>query len=755
MGRLEGDVFLWALAAACRIHRIPFDPRLARQQFPPPHTLETLREALAALGLRNAEAAVGVEGIAGLTFPCFVALCGEPLDSRLRGNDCHLGHPPCHSRASGNPEAPPAVSDTLALALRCADDRILLLEPGDSEPREIKLTDFAARYAPKEVPLGDAPKEVPLGDAPKEAPWGGAGLVLQFAPRAEPVADPDAGGGPEKFGFRWFIPELLKHKRIWRDVLLASLAIQLVGLATPLFTQVVIDKVVVHQTLSTLTVIGIGLVVFMIFTAAMSWVRQYLVLHTGNRVDAVLGSRVFDHLLDLSPRYFEHRPTGVVVARLHGVETIREFVSGAAVSLLLDLPFLFIFLAVMFWYSWQLSLIAVGLLFAIALLSFLVAPALRARLNTQFLTGARNQAFLTEYLAGIETVKSLQMEPQLKRRYGGFLAEYLAASFGTRQLSNTYSVAANGLEQIMTLSILCVGAWLVMQNDGFTIGMLVAFQMFAGRLSQPLLRLVGLWQEFQQAGIAVKRLGDILDAPHEPLALTAQRAGNAAGNIDIQNLGFRYGPQLPWLYRGLSLALRPGRCIALMGPSGAGKSTLAKLLQGFYFAEEGRILIDGRDVRSLAANELRAHFGVVPQETMLFSGTIYDNLILASPHASFEQVVQACQWAEIHDTIEQLPDGYQTVVGERGIGLSGGQKQRIAIARALIRQPHILVFDEATANLDAATAEHFAHTVNKLKGRVTMLFITHQLPRGLQVDELITLGEHGTKMAMAGEGSRE
>jgi subfamily B ATP-binding cassette protein HlyB/CyaB len=599
----------------------------------------------------------------------------------------------------------------------------LLLEPGSPEPREFIHEELAARHA---------------------------GLVLRFAPEPKPATDPNAADAPKAFGFSWFVPELLKHRKIWGEVLLASFALQLVGLATPLFTQVVIDKVIVHQTLSTLAVIGIGLFVFLVFNAVMGWVRQYLVLHTGNRVDAVLGTHVFAHLFGLSPRYFEHRPTGVVVARLHGVETIREFVSGAAVSLLLDIPFLVVFLAVMFAYSWQLSLIAVGLLGAVALLSFLAAPAIRARLNQQFLVGARNQAFLTEYVAGYETVKSLQMEPHLKARYGDYLADYLAAAFRTRQLSNTYSVAANALEQAMTLAILVVGAWLVMRNDGFTVGMLVAFQMFAGRLSQPLLRLVGLWQEFQQAGIAVKRLGDIMDAPVEPVSLLPRRGRSEGGRIDIEAIAFRYAIDRPWLYRDLSIAIAPGRCVALMGPSGSGKSTLAKLLQGFYFPEEGRILIDGADIRHLPANGLRAPFGVVPQETVLFSGTLYDNLLLASPQASFDQVVQACKWAEIHDTIEALPQGYQTEVGERGVGLSGGQKQRIAIARALLRQPRILIFDEATANLDPQTAAHFARTINKLKGKATMLFIAHQLPRGLQVDEVVTLGGAGARMEVAG-----
>jgi ATP-binding cassette, subfamily B, bacterial HlyB/CyaB len=544
---------------------------------------------------------------------------------------------------------------------------------------------------------------------------------------------------PAKFGFRWFWNELLRHRAVWRDVVAASLFIQVIGLATPLFTQVIIDKVVVHQTSSTLLAIAVGLVMFMLFTAGMSWVRQYLVLHTGNRVDAVLGSHVFRHLLRLHLPYFEHRPTGTLVARLQAVETIREFMAGAAVSLILDFPFLLLFVAVMFAYSWQLTLIALGILVVIAGLSCAIVPLLRRRLNRQFLLGARNQAFVTEYVAGMETVKSLQMEPRLESRYDGLLAEYLAAGFATRQLSNTYNVIAQALEQAMTLAILCVGALLVMRNDGFTIGMLVAFQMFASRMSQPMLRLAGLWQEFQQASIAVRRLGDVMDAPAEPYALIPSRAADGKGEIRISDLSFRYSTGHPLLYKGLHLALKPGKLTVLTGPSGCGKSTLAKLMLGFYQPTDGHITIDGRDIRHLSANELRQYFGVVPQETYLFSGTIYENLIAANPNAAFDDVVQACKIAEIHEFIEKLPKGYATELGEHGVGLSGGQKQRLAIARAALKRPRVLIFDEASSNLDAPTAERFAHTVNQLRGNVTMLFIAHQLPRGLQVDEVFTL----------------
>ncbi len=423
--------------------------------------------------------------------------------------------------------------------------------------------------------------------------------------------------------------------------------------------------------------------------------------------------------------------------------------SGAAVTLLLDCPFLVVFLAVMFWYSWQLTLIALAVLLAVAGLSLAVSPLFRARLEHQFRVGARNTAFITEYLAGMATVKSLQLEPVLEGRYGEQLAQYLAAGFQTRQLANTYNTLANALEQVMTVAILVVGALLVMDSAArtslgastFTIGMLVAFQMFASRLSQPMLRLVGTWQQFQQAGVAIKRLGDVMDMPTEPHALVVRRAAQAsAGRIEFQSVSFRYSERHPWLYRNLSLAIRPGQLTVLVGPSGSGKSTLAKLLLGFYTPHDGRILIDGEDTLQMGANELRANFGVVPQETTLFSGSVLDNLQMAQPHARFEDITEACRMAEILRVIEQLPQGFQTPLGEHGVGLSGGQRQRIAIARALLKRPKVLIFDEATSSLDPPTAEAFAQTINLLKGRATILFIAHNLPRGLQVDEVLQFG---------------
>jgi ATP-binding cassette, subfamily B, bacterial HlyB/CyaB len=517
----------------------------------------------------------------------------------------------------------------------------------------------------------------------------------------------------------------------------------LVVLATLLFTHAISDKVVVHRTQSTLITIGIAMLVFTLFTGLLSWVRQYLVLHTGNRIDAVLGASVWERLLQLPIRYFEHRPTGVIAARLHGVETIREFLSSAAISLILDLPFLIICLAVMLYYSATLSAIVVAVLLMTAIASAVMAPVFQKRLNEQFLLGARNKAFVTEHIAGLETVKSLQMEPQLKKRYGQYLASFLESGFKTKQIANSYNVFATTAEQLMTIAILLVGAWVVMTEPAFTIGMLVAFQMFAGKLSQPVLRIVGLWTQFQQASLAVQRLGDLMNAPTEPYSLVPQRQADGKGRIQIQSLAFQYHQDLPLLFTDLNLTVEPGQAVAIMGPSGSGKSTLAKLLMGFYSPSQGQLLIDGIDTRNLTANELRSYFGVVPQETILFSGTILENLHAGRPAATLEQVVVACKLAGVHTVIEALPQGYQTEIGERGTGLSGGQKQRIAIARALLKQPKVLIFDEATSALDKDTAEAFASTVNQLKGKVTMLFITHGMPKNLRIDGVLQMNKAG------------
>ena len=657
---MDTEQFVWAVGSMAQIKCLAFSRELFLQAYPAPHAFEQLPAALSHLGVSAVQRQV--KKLASLKTPCLIQLAHQPPTTQ---SQTKVSSTQAQSVENQEKSARPTLAiatPQIALLIRLDKQHAWVFYPGQAEPQQQSIASLTAQIS---------------------------GCVIECGSVAGELKDPDQPTR-QAFNYSWFLPVLLQHKAIWRDVLIASFVIQLIALATPLFTQVVIDKVVVHQTSSTLAVIAVALFIFIIFNAALTWVRQYLILHTGNRVDAQLGTAVLEHLLHLPLRYFEKRPTGVIAARLHAVETIREFVASSLVTLLLDFPFLLIFVAIMFFYSVSLSLLVLLILGLIAGLSVLVAPLFRQRLNYQFMLGARNQAFLTEYIASLETVKSLQMEPQLVRRYRDYLATYLEAGFQTRQIGNTYSTVSGALEQLMTLVVLTAGAWIVMKGgllsnvdvtgseDRFTIGMLVAFQMFAGKLSQPLMRLVGLWQQFQQASISVKRLADIMDAPTEPYSITPNRQSKREGRIDIVDLAFRYSDDRPYLYQHLNLTLKAGSTSVLLGPSGSGKSTLAKLLLGFYAPSGGQILIDGTDIRHLAANELRAYFGVVPQETILFSGTIYENLQVANPNATFEMLVHACKMAEIHTTLEALPQGYQSEIGERGVGLSGGQKQRLA-----------------------------------------------------------------------------
>ncbi len=547
------------------------------------------------------------------------------------------------------------------------------------------------------------------------------------------------GESIREFDIRWFIPALVKYRKLFGEVLLASFFIQLFALITPLFFQVVMDKVLVHKGLSTLDILALGFFVVVVFDAILGGIRNYVFSHTTNRVDVELGSRLYNHLMGLPLPYFEVRQVGQSVARVRELDTIRHFITGSALTLCMDLLFTIVFFAVMWYYSPTLTLIVMATIPLYVILSVFITPMLRARLDKKFQYGAENQSFLTESVTGIETVKACALEPQMQRRWEDQLSRYVTASFSTQYLGNIANQIAGLISKLTTLGIIFFGAYAVMAGD-MTVGMLVAFNMLAGRVSGPILKLVQLWQEFQQAGISIKRLGDILNTPREP-GFNPNRSTlpKLKGEVRFAQVRFRYRPDSPVVLDNINLQVEPGEVIGIVGRSGSGKSTLTKLVQRFYLPEMGRVLVDGVDLGVVDTAWLRRNIGVVLQENFLFNRTIRENIALTNTGLPMGVVVRAAKMAGAHEFIMELPDGYDNLVGEQGCNLSGGQRQRIAIARALITNPRILIFDEATSALDYESERIIQENmVSICKGR-TVFIIAHRLSTVRQCDRIIVM----------------
>ncbi|TXT37576.1 MAG: ATP-binding cassette subfamily B bacterial HlyB/CyaB, partial [Comamonadaceae bacterium] len=539
-------------------------------------------------------------------------------------------------------------------------------------------------------------------------------------------------GALAKFDFSWFIPALVKYRKLLGEVLLISFMLQLFGLVSPLFFQVIMDRVLVHKGMTTLDVLVIGLVIVVIFESVLSALRAYVFSHTTSRIDVELGSRLFRHLVQLPLAYFQARRVGDSVARVRELENIRSFLTGNALTVLLDVFFSIVFIAVMFFYSVPLTLIVLVSLPLYFGLSLAVVPILRARLDVKFARGAENQSMLVETVTGIQTVKATALEPAFCKRWDNQLAAYVSASFKTQNLATVAHEAVNLIGKLVNAATLWYGAHLVMNNDvvtgvGLTVGQFVAFNMFAQRVSQPIMRMAQLWTDFQQTGISVARLGDILNTRTEvPPSSTAQLP-MLKGRITLDQISFRYRPEAAPVLNSLSLDIQPGEIIGIVGRSGSGKSTLTKLVQRLYSPEGGRLLVDGIDISLIDAAQLRRQVGVVLQENLLFNRSVRENIAITDPAAPIEAVMRVAQLAGAHDFISELTEGYDTVVGEQGGSLSGGQRQRIAIARALFTNPRILILDEATSALDyeseAIIQKNMAHIC---QGR-TVLIIAHRL----------------------------
>jgi subfamily B ATP-binding cassette protein HlyB/CyaB len=589
---------------------------------------------------------------------------------------------------------------------KVADDKVLIQNPTSPRPETLSREEF-------------------------EAKWDGR-LVL-MARRAS-LSDLT-----RRFDLTWFMGAIHKYRHLLSQVLVASFFLQLFALVSPLFFQVVIDKVLVHRSMSTLDVLAVGLLAISVFEAILGTLRTYMFAHTTNRIDVELGARLFRHLLALPIAYFQARRVGDSVARVRELENIRQFLTSSALTLVIDLFFTFVFLAVMFYYSPLLSYIVLAAFPFYIGISVSLTPMFRQRLDEKFRRGAENQAFLVESVTGVETLKAMAVEPQMQRRWEEQLAGYVAASFRVLSLGNYANQAVQLINKATVVLILYFGAKLVIDGD-LSVGELVAFNMLASRVAAPVLRLAQIWQDFHQARISVDRLGDILNTMPEPSTSPSRAALPAIrGEVTFEHVNFRYRIDAPTVLNDISFTVSPGQVVGIVGSSGSGKSTLAKLIQRLYVPEGGRVLVDGVDLTMVDLTWLRRQVGVVLQENVLFNRTVRDNIALADPAVPMDRVIAAAKLAGAHEFVVELPEGYDAMIGERGNSLSGGQRQRIAIARALMTNPRILIFDEATSALDYESERAIQDNMKEISAGRTVFIIAHRLSTVRHSDRILTL----------------
>ena len=562
----------------------------------------------------------------------------------------------------------------------------------------------------------------------------------------------------ERFGIQWFIPYLSKHRRVLIEVFIASFFVQLAQLANPLVIQLIIDKVIVQNSIATLNVLGILLLVVGVFEALLTTLRTYLFVDTTNRIDMSLGSQIIDHLLRLPLRYFERRPVGELATRINELENIRQFLTGTALTVVLDAVFSIIYIIVMVFYSWQLTLVGLGTVPIFVILTLIASPTISKQLRTKAERNAHTQSYLVEVMSGIQTVKAQNIELQSRFSWQERYARYVAAGFKTVITSTLANSTSSFLNKLSSLLVLWMGSYLVLEGQ-LTLGELIAFRIISGYVTSPILRLAQLWQSFQETALSLERLSDIVDTPEEA---EADRQNiplpEISGNVTFDNVSFRFQTSGPLQLSNVSLDIPSGKFIGIVGQSGSGKSTMMKLLLRLYEVESGRILIDGYDISKVELYSLRRQVGVVPQETLLFDGTVLENISLTNPDATTDEIIEAAHIAAAHDFIMSLPNGYNTRVGERGAGLSGGQRQRIAIARSVLQRPKLLVLDEATSALDYPTERQVCLNLARAYKDNTVFFITHRLNTVSHADVIIVMdngrvieqGNHQELMAAKG-----
>ncbi len=603
-----------------------------------------------------------------------------------------------------------------------SEEGVVLQASGDARPQLMPWNHFTAQMAPSDKLEWVTARVVPTATNP----FSGAGGALDFG----------------RFGIGWFLRSISQYRQMMSEVLLASFFVQIFALLTPLIFQVVIDKVLTHRSMSTLDVMVAALLAVGLFEVLLSAMRHYLFTHTTSRVDVELGAKLFRHLLHLPLSYFEARRSGETVARVRELENARNFMTGTAITSWLDLLFAVVFLAVMFYYSTLLALIVVAALPVFFAASWLITPLMRRKMEDKFALGAENQTFLVETVSSMETIKSHAVEGVWQRDWERRLCDYVTAAFESGHLGSATNQLINLAGKVLTVLLLYFGARLVIDGQ-LTVGGLIAFNMLAGRINAPILKLASVWQEFTQMKVSIKRLADIMDATPEP-AFRADRSMPPAlqGQLKFEEVSFRYAPNTPEVIADLNLNVCPGDIVGITGISGAGKTTLMRLIQRLYIPERGRILLDGMDLSTVDTSWLRRQIGVVGQDTALFNRSVRDNIALGHPALSMEAVINSARLAGAHDFILQLPEGYDTVVGERGSKLSGGQRARIAIARALVTNPQILLFDEATAALDYESERLIHDNMARICAGRTVFVVAHRLST-LRLATRILVLDHG------------
>ena len=592
-----------------------------------------------------------------------------------------------------------------AILLKAQEDKLLVAYYNENAPRLLQREEFDSLYS---------------------------GEVILLVPRK--YQDREL-----KFGIKWFIPTIIKYKKPLLEVLLAAFVIQVLGIFSPMITQSVIDKVLSHNSLSTLDVLVIGLIIITVFESALSIARNYVFAHTTSKIDVILSCRLFNHLFRLPLRYFESRRVGDTIARVRELENIRRFLTGVPLNTLLDALFIIVYIIIMYFYSVKLTNITLLSLPILAAITAVITPILKERLDEKFKAGADQQSYLVEAVNGVQTIKSFAVEPNVQQKWEGLLADYTTANFRTTMLGNTAGALAQMVQKCFDIAILYFGAKLVIEGE-LTVGQMVAFRMLSGRVSQPVMRLVQMWQDFQQTSMSIRRLGDIFNSKPEPSRTSSQsQSSKLMGNIVFDKVSFRYRPDASEVIKNMSFRIPANKVIGVVGRSGSGKSTISKLIQRLYIPETGKIMIDGVDLALADPVWLRRQIGVVLQESFLFHASIRDNIALQNPAASMDEIIYVSKIAGAHDFIVELSEGYDTVVGEHGTGLSGGQKQRIAIARALLTNPRILIFDEATSALDYESESIIQNNLKKICENRTVIMIAHRLSTLKNADAIMVI----------------